>query len=135
MKSINMKENGQAALSTFFWGIYMALNGISMVTYPNLGLTLMGFEPTQEVYIRLTGLLALVLGFYYIQFGRYYFQPFYYWKVTGHLAGIFIMIFFYLTGLASASILIFCLFDAMAAVWTAWGIIYDQKKKQLVVGG
>jgi hypothetical protein len=87
MKTQFFNHKSQAALSTLCWGLYMILNGVNMIVHPNGGLTAMGFEPTAEVWIRMVGLLALVLGFYYLQMGRYNFTPFYTWKLTGHVGG------------------------------------------------
>jgi hypothetical protein len=128
MKTQAIKHKSQAALSTLCWGIYMMLNGVSMIIYPNGVLAMMGFEPTNELWIRLAGLLALVLGFYYVQMGRHHFIPFYTWKVIGHAGGILIMTGFYLQGLAPATIFLLCLSDALAAIWTAYGKYYDQKQ-------
>jgi hypothetical protein len=128
MKTQFFNHKSQAALSTLCWGLYMILNGISLIVHPNGGLTAMGFEPTEEVCIRMAGLLALVLGFYYLQMGRYNFTPFYTWKLTGHAGGILIMTLLYQQGLAPSTIFIFCLSDALAAHWTAWGIYYDRKQ-------
>ncbi|WPP49342.1 hypothetical protein [Catalinimonas niigatensis] len=128
MKTQTLKNKSQAAFSTLCWGFYMILNGLSMIIFPNATLAAMGFELTTEILIRMLGLLSLVLGFYYIQMGRYYFAPFYSWKIMGHISGILIMTFFYLQGLAPATIFMICLSDAMAAAWTAWGISQDRKK-------
>ena len=102
METLLIKRKSQAALSTFCWGIYMIIKGLSMVIYPNNALATMGFEPTVEIWIRMTGLLALVLGYFYVQMGRYHFTPFYTWKVVGHAWGILIMILFYLQDLVPA---------------------------------
>lgn len=128
MKTLKIKTKSQAALSTFCWGIYMSLNGLGMVIFPNVALAAMGFEPTVEIWIRMVGLLSLVLGFYYVQMGRYQFSPFYLWKVVGHAGGILIMILFYFQDLISSNILMICLTDALAALWTVWGINEDRKK-------
>ncbi|MEK6478807.1 hypothetical protein WJR50_14770 [Catalinimonas sp. 4WD22] len=128
MKTQIFKHRSHAALSSLCWGVYMILNGISMIIQPNSMLETMGFEPTVEIWIRMAGLLALVLGYYYVQMGRYHFLPFYTWKIIGHIAGIIIMTTFYLQGLAPGSILMLCLGDMLAALWTAWGIFEDRKR-------
>ena len=128
MKTHILKNKSQAALSTLCWGFYMVLNGLSMIIHPNATLAAMGFELTTEIWIRMVGLLSLVLGFYYIQMGRYYFAPFYTWKIIGHISGILIMTFFYLQDLVPATVFMICFSDALAAAWTAWGISQDRKK-------
>ncbi len=130
MKTQLIKHKSQAALSTFWWGIYMSVNGISLIVYPNGTLATMGFEPTQEIWIRMAGLLALVLGFFYVQLGRFHFTPFYNWKVTGHVVGILTMTLFYLQGLAPSAIFMLCLTDGLAALWTIWGKYQDNKQLQ-----
>ena len=126
------KTKSQAALSTLAWGIYMIVVGLSLIVFPNGVLVTMGFEPTQEVWIRIGGLLALALGFYYVQLGRFPFAPFYPWKVMAHVGGVLIMTSFYLQGLAPANIFLFALADTLAALWTAWGIKQDRKREELI---
>ncbi len=128
MKTQTHKNKSQAAFSTLCWGLYMFVNGTSMMLYPSHTLEMMGMATTVDIWIRMAGLLALVLGFYYVQMGRYYFAPFYSWKMIGHAAGILIMTLFYLLGLAPATIFLLCLTDALAALWTAWGMAQDRKK-------
>lgn len=128
METHFFKPKGRAALSTLCWGIYVIVNGVSMIIDPKGTLELMGFSPAAEMGIRMAGLLALVLGFYYVQMGRYDFTPFYTWKIMGHTAGILIMTLLYLQHLVPANIFIICLSDGLAALWTAWGISQDRKK-------
>ena len=133
MKTTFFNFKSQAALSTLCWGVYLMLNGTSMIVQPNAVLATMGFEPTKDIWIRMAGLLALVLGFFYVQVGRYHFVPFYTWKLIGHSVGIVIMTLFYLQGLAPAPILTLCFSDALAAAWTGWGIFLDRKKVKPLV--
>ncbi|WP_224996216.1 hypothetical protein [Cesiribacter sp. SM1] len=133
MKTTLLKPKSQAALSTLCWGVYVILNGLSMTIDPEGTLKMMGFSPGAETGIRMAGLLALVLGFYYVQMGRHNFVPFYTWKVIGHVGGILIMTLFYFQNLVPASIFIICFSDGLAALWTSWGLIYDRKKSHQAV--
>ena len=53
------------ARSITVFGAYLALSGLAFIFIPNVILPLFGFAPPVEVWIRVVGLLALILGFYF----------------------------------------------------------------------
>ena len=56
----------RSAQSIFFFGLYLFLLGILLVFLPNALLGLVDIPPTNEVWIRLAGMLLLILGFFYV---------------------------------------------------------------------
>ena len=60
----------RSADSIFDFGIYLVILGVPLVAMPNVLLSLVLIPPTHEVWIRLAGMLLLILGFFYIQAAR-----------------------------------------------------------------
>jgi hypothetical protein len=57
-------------LSLTAQSIYVALTGITLVFKPNMLLELFGFEPTQEIWIKVTGILVFSLAIIYMNINR-----------------------------------------------------------------
>ena len=60
----------KAAMTVFVFGIYLGFLGVVLLAAPNLLLNVFGLPETQEVWIRVTGMLVLVLSLYYTQTAR-----------------------------------------------------------------
>jgi hypothetical protein len=117
----------RTAASVFYFGLYIALLGGLLVAVPNLLLGLVSIPPTNEVWIRLTGMLLIILGFFYAQAARHEIKEFFKWTlVTRSLAGFFV-IAFVLTGMASPVIVLFWLGDVAGICWTIWALKADGK--------
>jgi hypothetical protein len=58
------------AKSIFYYSFYMMSMGVSLLFIPNLALGLFGFEPTNDTWIRILGLLAFCTGMLYFHCGR-----------------------------------------------------------------
>ena len=54
-----------ASKSVYYFGLYLYLTGITLIFIPNLFLSTLGLPETHEVWIRVVGVLAMVIGFYY----------------------------------------------------------------------
>src|SRR5215218_8202222 len=70
-----------AARSVFAFGVYFALLGLTLYVAPNALLGLFGLPPTEEVWIRVAGILALAVGFYYLLAARADLAVFFRWSV------------------------------------------------------
>lgn len=55
-----------AAKSVYYFGFYLLLLGITLITYPNLLLSTFGQPETAEVWIRVVGVIVFNIGLYYI---------------------------------------------------------------------
>ena len=69
-----------AAKSLFVYGIYILALSIFLIVAPNLFLSLFGFPTTNEVWLRVAGLLLLYLGFYDVQAARAELKVFFKWS-------------------------------------------------------
>lgn len=57
----------RAAKSVFFFGIYVISLGVFLVVAPNVLLKLFGVPETSEVWIRVVGVVVLLIGYYYVR--------------------------------------------------------------------
>lgn len=115
----------RAAASIVVFGVYIAIVGMALVFAPNLLLPLVGVPTTGEVWIRLAGMLLLILGFFYIQAGRHAIVPFFRWTLVTRLGAAFFVVGFVLARLVSPVIILFWLGDLAGAIWTALALRAD----------
>jgi len=108
----------RAALSAFVWGVYLIIAGLGLLLVPNFVLPLLGFATTAEGWVRVLGLLASILGMYYVFSARWNIVPFFQLTVAGRLAFMAGCIGLVISGLMSPSLLIFGGLDAIGAIWT-----------------
>jgi hypothetical protein len=113
--------------SVLFFGVYLTGMGIGFVGMPNLLLGILRFPPTDEVWSRVVGMLALVLAFYYVQAARMNIKPFLQWTVYTRLAGFLFFVGFTVAGLAGPMMIVLGLVDLGSALWTEWAL---RKEKQ-----
>jgi hypothetical protein len=107
-----------AAKSLVVFGAYLLLTAVGLVFSPNTVLGLLGLPITSEPWIRVLGMLAGVIGYYYIFAARNGLRAFY--PATVHGRGAAALVFF---GLVFARVgpwqlLLFGAVDLLAAVWT-----------------
>ena len=119
-----MKLN-RAATSILVFGIYLAAVGAVLLVVPNLLLGVLGFPPTDEVWIRLVGILVLYLAYYFVQSARAGTEVF--WRWTTHVR--FALIFFFaglvLLELARPQLMLLGVADFFGAIWTTLALRAD----------
>ena len=106
------------ARSITVFGVYLILSGLSFMTLPNIVLPLLGFQATTEVWIRVVGLLAAILGGYFLYSVRCDDRHFYRATVFARLAFFSGVTLFALLGLGSPLLVLFGLVDLAGASWT-----------------
>ena len=99
-------------------GIYLVLSGLSFVFVPNFVLPLFGFAPTSEVWIRVVGLLATILGGYFLYSVRVDDRSFFRATIFARLTFFTGVMLFVLFGLGSPMLILFGLIDLAGAAWT-----------------
>ncbi len=52
-------------ISIKVFAVYVFITGLGLMLIPNLWLAPLGFPATDEIWVRMLGLVAVVLGFYY----------------------------------------------------------------------
>jgi len=109
---------GRAAVSIFVFGIYLLVLGSTLVVAPAFLLGLFGLDAPQEVWIRVTGVVAGVLGFYYLFTARREAKDFFWATVWGRPAVIVFFTAFVLLDLAEPVLILFGVVDLLGAGWT-----------------
>ena len=106
------------ARSITVFGIYLLLSGLSFILIPNLILPLFGFAATTEVWIRVVGLLAAILGFYFLYSVRQADHRFFRATIYARLMFFTGLVLFALLGWGSPLLVAFGLIDLAGAAWT-----------------
>ena len=106
------------AKTLFGFGCYLLVLGTALVLFPNAVLSLFRVAPTIEVWIRVTGMLVLILGAYDILAALSELHQFIRWSVPLRASVIFFFAVFVLLGYAPAILLLFGLIDLACAAWT-----------------
>jgi hypothetical protein len=108
----------KSARSVFVFSLYLFVLGIILVVIPNNLLDIFSVPRTNEVWIRVVGMLVLILGFYYFQASRNEIKIFLQWTVYVRIAVLLFFIAFVILGFAPPILILFGFIDAIAALWT-----------------
>ena len=106
------------AKSIFVFGIYLAFLGIILVVFPNPLISLFGLPETNEVWIRVVGMLVLFLAFYYTQAARSEMTDFFHWTVYVRSSVVVFFIVFVLLDFVKPALILFGVIDLLCAAWT-----------------
>jgi hypothetical protein len=107
-----------AAKSVYFFGFYLYVLGVTLIFLPNLLLTTMGFPPTDELWIRVAGLLVVLIGFYYHQAGAKNISAFIPLTIPARTTVFIAFIAFVLLKMASPILILMGAIDLAGAIWT-----------------
>ena len=107
-----------ATRSIQVFGAYLVLLGLALLLSPNTLLGLFGIAPTGEVWIRVVGMLAGILGVYYLQAAHAGLATFYRWTRPIRLSVPLFFAALFAAGLAPPVLLLFGAVDAAGALWT-----------------
>ena len=106
------------AKTLFGFGCYLVVLGIALILFPNAVLAAFRVAPTVEVWIRVLGMLVLILGTYDILAALSELHQFIRWSVPLRASVIFFFAVFVLLGYAPTVLLLFGLIDLACAAWT-----------------
>jgi len=109
----------RSALSVLVFGLYLSILALGFLIFPNTVLSLLGLLRTNEVWVRVVGMLLLGLSYYYIQMARLEFKPFFRFSAQARAFVIVFFIVFYLLDFTKVGLLILGGIDFLAASWTA----------------
>ena len=116
------------AKSVFVFGIYVLAAGLTLMLAPNLVLALAGLTATNEVWIRVMGMIVAFLGYYYLQAARLELTPFFHWTVHTRPLPVVVFIVFVALGLAKPIIILFGIGDLLGAIWTGLALRTSQSR-------
>lgn len=115
-----------AARSVLVFAAYLSALGVWLLLSPNSMLRLFGLPDARDVWIRVVGMLVLILSFYYGSAARRDLTEFFQWTVYARASVIVFFAAFALTGLAPAILLLFGVVDLLAAGWTQAALASDR---------
>ena len=108
----------KSAQSLFVFSIYLFILGLTLIVIPNVLLNLFTLPETNEVWIRVLGVVLAILGFYYFLASKSEMKKFFQWTVYGRASVIIFFIIFVLLDFAPPILILFGFIDAVSALWT-----------------
>ena len=115
----------KVALSILLFGIYCLLAGFAFIFIPNIFITLLGFEPTYDMWIKVLGATLLAIAFYYIQSARTNNIAFFKISVPGRIMASSLFIVLALLGIVEIMMALLGLIEFGCALWT-WRLLRNQ---------
>ena len=107
-----------AARSVYVFGIYLIVIGGILMGSPNTLLSLLGIAPTSEPWIRILGMLVMVIGILDVACARTEQSGFFRTTVYTRTFALICFVVFAATGIAPSILILFGVIDAAGALWT-----------------
>lgn len=112
-----------AELSLKVFACYLFFVGGLLMAVPNVFLSLFWLPPASpDVWLRVLGLVVVVLAYYYLQAARHHLRPMMEATVNGRMAASVAFLALVLLGLGPMQLLLFGLVDLVCALWTRQGL-------------
>jgi hypothetical protein len=121
----------KSAQSLFVFSIYLFILGLILLVIPNVLLNLFSLPETNEVWIRVVGMLVLLLGFYDFQASKNGMIKFFQWSVYARAVVPIFFIVFVLLDFAPPILILFGVIDAVAALWTHLSLRSEKQVQEL----
>lgn len=118
------------AKTLFVFGLYMLVLGVTVVLFPNFLLSLFHVPTTNEVWIRVVGMLVIFLGIYDIVAAKGELRLLIVWSIPVRFSVIVFFAVFVVAGLAPPILLLFGAIDSAGAIWT-WSALRKPNEKHL----
>lgn len=114
-----------AALTIKAFGAYVMLIGIALLLVPNFLLAMFNFPETREIWVRVLGLLAGIVAYYYWMAGAANIRPFFVASIYGRC--FFCVGCIAIVALTDApwTLVLFGLADVAGAFWTAIALRHE----------
>lgn len=106
------------AKTLFVFGLYMLVLGVTLVLFPNFLLSLFHVPATNEVWIRVVGMLVIFLGIYDIVAAKGELKLLIVCSIPVRFSVNVFFTLFVITGLAPPILLLFGAIDFAGALWT-----------------
>ena len=108
----------RAALSIFVFGVYFSAAGAVLMLAPNALLVPLHMPPTHEPWLRVLGIVAFVLGLYYVAAARANVVAFFRFSTWGRSLFMIGAIAFVALDAVPWQVLLFGAVDVAGAIWT-----------------
>ncbi|MFK7982985.1 MAG: hypothetical protein AB8G86_23600 [Saprospiraceae bacterium] len=113
-----------AALSIYAFGIYEMIAGLGFLCFPNLILSFFKIEKTVEPWIRMVGILAILIGFYHFKIGQLAIIQLYWVTIYARIGFICSIIGLVSTKQAPSQLILFSIASILSTIWTYFTLIY-----------
>jgi len=107
-----------AARSIYVFGIYLIVIGGILMGSPNTLLSMLGIAPTSEPWIRIMGMLVMVIGMLDVACARTEQTGFFRATVYTRTLALICFVAFAAMGIAPSILILFGAIDAAGALWT-----------------
>ena len=107
-----------AAKTVYYFSFYLYAVGLTLIFFPNFLLKTVGIPETNEVWIRIVGVLAFVIGYYYHNNAADNNLLFCRLTVRARFFVFICFLTFVLLEFVSPMLLLFGAVDAVSALWT-----------------
>ena len=118
----------KAARSLWAFGVYLVALGLFLLIAPNTLIGWFGLPETGDVWIRVVGMLIVLLAYYDIQAARTEAMAFFRWSVVARATVILFFAGFVVAGLVRPILLLFGGVDLAAAMWTALALRVEAQR-------
>ena len=108
----------KTSLSIRFYSFYLFLMGLGMVLMPNFFLTILGFEQTAVIWIRMLGLFTFTTGIYYFYSSAHNQTAFYKATIFGRIFFFVMTVIFVFAFHQPLTLALIGSVDLMGALWT-----------------
>jgi len=108
----------KSARSIFIFGFYLGFLGTALVIIPNIWLGIFQIPATNEVWVRVVGMLTFYLGAYYILAAQKEMTDFFRWTVYLRSTVILFMMAFVLLDFGKPVLILIGIVDLLGAIWT-----------------
>jgi hypothetical protein len=117
----------RAARSIQIWSTYLLVVGAGLAIIPNLILSTLGVAETDEVWIRILGVVVVLLALYYWDAARHETSNFFLASVMGRLFVVASLLVFWAMG-APWQLLLFAALESAGALWTLSALRLDAEQ-------
>jgi len=109
----------KAETSLFVFGLYMILIvGTGFMVMPSVVLGTFNLSFGDDTWIRFVGMMAAIVGVYYIVAARYHLKELYGWTVIMRFFAAVFMLLMVLIGKVETSVIGFAIIEVAGASWT-----------------
>lgn len=108
----------KAAKTVYYFGFYLFALGLTLVVVPNMLLSMFGFDPTSEVWIRVLGAVVFTIGIYYTSTAPTNNETFFKATIYSRSSILVWFALFVLLGWAKPALILFGGIDVLGALWT-----------------
>ncbi len=119
----------RAALSVYMYGLYLISSGLPLLLIPHFTLGMFGLSAGAGMWARFVGVLAAIVGSFYVASVLTRTNVFLAWSVPARYATATFMAVMVALGEAGLALLIFAALDALTASLTWVAIRADEEEK------